>query len=135
MPEDSGNFDIAPLLMLAARTQMAQMTKRLAVKGFDGLTPAFANVTPLLDAKGSRATVLAQKAGVTKQAMSQLVKLLEQRDNVEQVPPASRLGSVELPSVSPCPPYRLADRRFKCERPQLHIISTTGRVRPYAESE
>jgi DNA-binding MarR family transcriptional regulator len=39
----------------------------------------------LLDAKGSRATVLAQKAGVTKQAMSQLVKLLEQRDNVEQV--------------------------------------------------
>jgi hypothetical protein len=39
MPEDLGNFDIAPPLMLAARTQMAQMTKRLAVKGFDGLTP------------------------------------------------------------------------------------------------
>jgi len=38
MPEDSANFDIAPLLMLAARTQMAQMMKRLAVKGFDGLT-------------------------------------------------------------------------------------------------
>ena len=37
MLEDSGNFDIAPLLMLAARTQMAQMMKRLAVKGFDGL--------------------------------------------------------------------------------------------------
>lgn len=85
MPEDSGNFDIAPLLMLAARTQMAQMMKRLAVLGFDGLTPAFASVMPLLDAKGSRATVLAQKAGVTKQAMSQLVKLLEQRDYVEQV--------------------------------------------------
>ena len=85
MPQDSGNFDIAPLLMLAARTQMAQMMKRLAVLGFDGLTPAFASVMPLLDAKGSRATVLAQKAGVTKQAMSQLVKLLEQRDYVEQV--------------------------------------------------
>jgi DNA-binding MarR family transcriptional regulator len=85
MPEDSGYFDIAPLLMLAARTQMAQMMKRLAVLGFDGLTPAFASVMPLLDAKGSRATVLAQKAGVTKQAMSQLVKLLEQRDYVEQV--------------------------------------------------
>jgi DNA-binding MarR family transcriptional regulator len=85
MPEDSGNFDIAPLLMLAARIQMAQMMKRLAVLGFDGLTPAFASVMALLDAKGSRATVLAQKAGVTKQAMSQFVKLLEQRDYVEQV--------------------------------------------------
>ena len=85
MPEDSGHFDIAPLLMLAARTQMAQMMKRLAMLGFDGLTPAFASVMALLDAKGSRATVLAQKAGVTKQAMSQLVKLLEQRDYVEQV--------------------------------------------------
>ena len=39
MPEDSGKFDIAPLLMLAARTQMAQMMKRLAMLGFDGLTP------------------------------------------------------------------------------------------------
>ena len=85
MPADSGNFDIAPLLMLAARAQLAQMMKRLAVLGFDGLTPAFATVMPLLDAKGSRSTVLAQKAGVTKQAMSQLIKLLEQRDYVEQV--------------------------------------------------
>jgi DNA-binding MarR family transcriptional regulator len=89
MPEDSGNFDIAPLLMLAARTQLAQMMKRLAVLGFDGLTPAFASVMPLVDAKGSRSTVLAQKAGVTKQAMSQLVKLLEQRDYVEQVADAT----------------------------------------------
>jgi|SRR5215469_2125797 len=85
MTEDSGNFEIAPLLMLAARAQLAQMMKRLALLGFDGLTPAFATVMPLLDAKGSRSTVLAQRAGVTKQAMSQLVKLLEQRDYVEQV--------------------------------------------------
>src|SRR5579863_9429268 len=43
---------------------------------------------------------------------------------------------LRLPRASPCAPHRLADRRFKCERPQLHIISTTGAsVRPYAESE
>jgi len=48
--------------MLAARSQMAQMMKHLAMLGFDGLRPAFASVMPLLDAKGSRATVLAQKA-------------------------------------------------------------------------
>ena len=62
MPEDSGKFDIAQLFMLAPHTQMAQMMKHLAMLGFDGLTPAFASVMPLLDAKGSRATVLAQKA-------------------------------------------------------------------------
>jgi hypothetical protein len=32
--------------------------------------------------------------------------------------------------------YRLADRRFKCERPQSHIICTTGpSVLPYEDSE
>lgn len=85
MAGDPGNFEIAPLLMHAARAQLAQVMRRLAALGFDGLTPAFAGVIPLLDAKGSRATVLAQKAGVTKQAMSQLIRLLEQRDYVEQV--------------------------------------------------
>lgn len=89
MPEDSRDFDIAPVLMMAARTQLAAMMARLAALGFEGLTPAFASVMPLLDAKGSRSTVLAQKAGVTKQAMSQLVKLLEQRNYVEQVPDAA----------------------------------------------
>ena len=43
---------------------------------------------------------------------------------------------LRLPGASPYAHYRLADRRFKCERPQLHIISTTGAsVRPYEESE
>ena len=47
-----------------------------------------------------------------------------------------RLDFLRLPSASPCAHYRLAARRFKCERPQLHIISTTGAsVRPYEESE
>ena len=86
MPKDSGQFDIAPALMMASRAQLAAMMARLAGRGFDGLTPAFATVMPLLDAKGSRATMLAQRSGVTKQAMSQLVKLLEKRHYVEQVP-------------------------------------------------
>lgn len=59
---------------------------RLGARGFDGLTPAFASVMPLLDATGTRSTMLARRAGVTKQAMSQLVKLLEQRNYVEQIP-------------------------------------------------
>jgi len=35
-----------------------------------------------------------------------------------------------------CATYRFVDTRFKCERPQLHIICTTGlSVFPYEESE
>ena len=86
MAKDSKQADIAPMLMVAARTQLAAMMARLGARGFDGLTPAFASIMPLLDATGARSTVLAQRAGVTKQAMSQLVKLLEQRNYVEQVP-------------------------------------------------
>ena len=82
-------LDLAPTLALAARTQLAEMMNRLGARGFDGLTPAFASLIPLLDATGSRATALAQRAGVTKQAMSQLVRLLEERDYVEQVPDLS----------------------------------------------
>jgi DNA-binding MarR family transcriptional regulator len=85
-PEPS---DIAPVLMQASRAQLGAMMACLGDKGFDGLTPTFASVIPLLDATGMRSTALAQRAGVTKQAMSQLVRLLEERDYVEQLPDPS----------------------------------------------
>jgi hypothetical protein len=41
-----------------------------------------------------------------------------------------------LPGADPRLNHRLADTRFKWERPQLHIIWTTGpSVLPYGESE
>jgi len=89
MAKDSTFPEIAPILMQAARCQLAAMMARLDARGFKGLTPAFATVMPLLDAEGTRSTALAQRAGVTKQAMSQLVKLLEERKYVEQVPDAT----------------------------------------------
>ncbi len=86
MTRDATISEIAPALMRAARSHMAIMMARLEARGFAGLTPAFATVIPLIDAKGMRSTALAQRAGVTKQAMSQLVKLLEERKYVEQIP-------------------------------------------------
>ncbi len=62
------------------------MMLRLTARGFDGLTPAFAGLIPLLDADGARPTVLAQRANVTKQAISQLVRELETRGYTEQLP-------------------------------------------------
>jgi len=78
--------DIAPAIGLASRNLIAAMMTRLGGRGFDGLTPAFAGLMPLLDANGARSTSLAQKAGVTKQAISQLIRELEVRGYVEQVP-------------------------------------------------
>src|SRR5579883_2297185 len=78
--------DVAPAIGAASRAMVAAMMARLAPRGFDGLTPAFAGLIPLLDAAGARPTALAQQAGVTKQAMSQLIRELETRGYVEQVP-------------------------------------------------
>ena len=78
--------DIAPVIGAAGRGVIAAMMVRLVARGFDGMTPAFAGLIPLLDADGARSTVLAQRANVTKQAISQLVRELELRGYVEQFP-------------------------------------------------
>jgi DNA-binding MarR family transcriptional regulator len=85
MSRDFKSSDIMPVIMQASRAQLTAMMGRLSARGFEGLTPAFAGVMPLLDATGMRSTLLAQRAGVTKQAMSQLVRLLEERKYVEQI--------------------------------------------------
>jgi DNA-binding MarR family transcriptional regulator len=77
--------DVAPIIGAASRSMIAAMMARLLARGFDGMTPAFAGLIPLLDADGARPSTLAQRSGVTKQAMSQLIHELEGRGYVEQV--------------------------------------------------
>jgi DNA-binding MarR family transcriptional regulator len=76
----------APALGAASRALTATMMAKVASCGFSDMTPAFASLMPLLDATGARPTTLAQRAGITKQAISQLVRELEARGYVEQVP-------------------------------------------------
>lgn len=76
--------NVAPAIGAASRAMIGAMMARLGARGFAGLTPAFAGLIPLLDATGARASALAQRSGVTKQAMSQLVRELESRGYVEQ---------------------------------------------------
>jgi DNA-binding MarR family transcriptional regulator len=75
--------DVAPAVVGISRAMIAAMMARLAARGFDGMTPAFASLIPLLDAAGARPSALAQQSGVTKQAMSQLVRELKARGYVE----------------------------------------------------
>jgi DNA-binding MarR family transcriptional regulator len=82
--EKEDNF--APALAAAGRALIATMMAKVAGCGFNDVTPAFSSLMPLLDATGARPTALAQRAGITKQAISQLVRELEVRGYVEQVP-------------------------------------------------
>lgn len=77
--------NVARSLMLAARAHTAAVMARLALRGYEDFPFASASLLWLLDEGGTRSTVLAQRAGVTKQAMSQLIRLMERQGYLEQV--------------------------------------------------
>jgi DNA-binding MarR family transcriptional regulator len=83
--DDPPADDIAPAMGAGRRPGDPAMITKEATRGFTDMTPAFASLIPLLDATGARPTVLAQRAGITKQAISQLVRELESRGYVENV--------------------------------------------------
>jgi len=87
MPTPSPN--IARGLLTAARAHTAAVVARLAQRGYIDFPFASASLLWLLDEGGTRSTTLAQRAGVTKQAMSQLVKQMEREGYLEQVPDLS----------------------------------------------
>lgn len=70
-----------PYTELLRRTQAG-----LAAAGFDDLRPAHTPVFQLLPTAGCRVTELAERAGMTKQAMGYLVDYLEERGYVERAP-------------------------------------------------
>jgi DNA-binding MarR family transcriptional regulator len=78
--------NVARILMLAARAHTAAVTAQLALRGYDDFPFVSASLLWLMDEGGTRSTVLAQRAGVTKQAMSQLVRLMERQGYLEQIP-------------------------------------------------
>ena len=77
--------NIARGLLSAARMHTAAVVARLALRGYVDFPFASASLLWLMDEGGTRSTVLAQRAGVTKQAMSQLVRMMERQGYLEQV--------------------------------------------------
>jgi DNA-binding MarR family transcriptional regulator len=73
------------LLSAAERALAAELEEGLRSAGYHDLRAAHAQVFAAIDARGSRLTDLAGRAGMTKQAMGELVRYLEQHDylNVE----------------------------------------------------
>lgn len=77
---------LGPLLQLAYRTTDNAIQRGLAERGFDVRGPHSAVLANIDIATGTRATVLAERAAVTKQAIGELVDDLHARGYVKRVP-------------------------------------------------
>ena len=67
------------LLLRAHRAFSARAVESLRQRGYERLTLAHIALLPHLDADGTRITALAERAGMTKQGMGQLVVDLERQ--------------------------------------------------------
>jgi DNA-binding MarR family transcriptional regulator len=81
--------NIGRLFQRAARAYSDLALIKLRESGHEGLTLFHTALISNLDLEGTRITILAERAGVSKQAMGQLVADLEQRGYIERAPDPS----------------------------------------------
>lgn len=77
---------IGRLLLRAHRAFSARAAAMFHERGYPGITLRHIDLVPHLDAGGTRSTVLARRAGMTKQGMGKLVAELEAQGLVERMP-------------------------------------------------
>lgn len=76
-----------PALLNAAREQLVdELHRRLGEEGFGDIRPGHGCVFRFVDRDGSRLTDLAERSGLTKQAVGEVVTDLEELGYVERVP-------------------------------------------------
>lgn len=73
------------LLREPVRIGNALVAQRLAERGHPDLRPPHGNVFQFLDTGGTRVSVLAERAAITKQSMAELVAHLERHGYVERI--------------------------------------------------
>ncbi|WP_110182155.1 MarR family winged helix-turn-helix transcriptional regulator [Nocardioides solisilvae] len=76
----------AVLMQVAHRHVERRVLARAHERGFADLTTAQARVAARIDEEGTRLTVLAERAGTTKQSAGELVAALERGGYVRRVP-------------------------------------------------
>ena len=77
------------LLREPVRIGNALIAERLVERGHPEIRPPHNDVFQFLDADGTRVSVLAERAAITKQSMGELVAHLERHGYVERVPDPS----------------------------------------------
>jgi DNA-binding MarR family transcriptional regulator len=78
--------NLAILLREPFRTMNARLLERLSERGHPDVRSSHGNVLQYLDDGGTRVSLLAERAQMSKQAMAQLVAHLEAHGYVERVP-------------------------------------------------
>lgn len=89
LPETSArrsSENLAILLREPFRIGSELLHRRLAERGHPDVRPPHGNVFQYLDDAGTRVSVLAQRAQITKQSMAELVAHLERYGYVERIP-------------------------------------------------
>jgi DNA-binding MarR family transcriptional regulator len=89
MPEEQRVVTMIALLRRTSRAMVDEITDRMEAAGFPDSPPRHHPVFESLDAGGTRLTVVAARAGMTHQAVGELVAELEGRGLVERVPDPS----------------------------------------------
>ncbi len=74
------------LLWQASTLFVDLMLSELTARGYAGLTRTHMHIFPVLDPDGTRITVLAERIGVSKQAIAKLVDDIEERGYVKREP-------------------------------------------------
>jgi DNA-binding MarR family transcriptional regulator len=94
MPESPARHrtqNLGILLREPFRVGSELLHQRFAERGHPEVRPPHGNVFQFLDDGGTRVSVLAQRAQITKQSMAELVEHLERHGYVERIPdPADR---------------------------------------------
>jgi DNA-binding MarR family transcriptional regulator len=80
---------IGRLFLRASRSFAALATRKLKERGHEGLGTAHTALLPHVDLEGTRATALAERTGMSKQAVGQVVRDLERQGYVERQPDPS----------------------------------------------
>lgn len=80
------NFLIGALLAIPSQALARRVADAVVARGFTDYRATYAPVFQWCRPEGSRLTELAERAGVTKQSMGEIIDALEQRGYVERVP-------------------------------------------------
>jgi DNA-binding MarR family transcriptional regulator len=91
--------NLAILLREPFRAGTERLHRRFAERGHPDIRPPHGNVMQFLDDGGTRVSVLAERAQMTKQSMAELVAHLERLGYVERVPdPSDRRAKLVRPT-------------------------------------
>lgn len=108
--DDPGGVPLGSLLSRASRAFDAEVHRRLVAHGYEDIRVAHGAVFARLDAGGATVAELARRAGMTKQAMGELVDDLEAKGHLRRAPDP-RDARAKLIRLTPKGERHVADAR------------------------